>query len=171
MASYQRPSSAAGLVGQSKPPQVNGWEVEGSKTAVRSHSAMRQQVSFSPYVQAYSQAQMDAAQQQAAAAQRPQSAMTYRASKSKKWKRHYGPQFEYTLEYEEDTQGKKQKAKVQQTFNRKTQSWTEYKDTPARVTTPSSGGQFLHGAEQKAESVTETESKAASEVTTSEAPA
>merc|ERR1711881_668667 len=113
MASYQRPSSAAGLVGQSKPPQVNGWEVEGSKTAVRSHSAMRQQVSFSPYVQAYSQAQMDAAQQQAAAAQRPQSAMTYRASKSKKWKRHYGPQFEYTLEYEEDTQGKKQKAKVQ----------------------------------------------------------
>lgn len=131
---------------------------------MRPHSAMRQQVSFSPYVQATSQAQMDVARQQAIAAQRTQSAMAFRSSNKKKWKRHYGPQFEYTLDYEEDATSKKQKAKVQQTFNRKTLSWSEFKDSP-RVTTPTSGGQFLHGQDKAAES--ETESKAASEVTES----
>jgi hypothetical protein len=121
-------------------------------------------VSFSPYVQSQS---IQSQQQQVQG--RPQSAMTYRASKSKKWKRHYGPQFEYTLDYsEEDGQTKKQ-TKVQQTFNRKTQSWTEFKDTP-RVTTPVSGAQFLHG-EHKAESETESKPEATEAPAQEQAPA
>lgn len=170
MDSYRRPSSA---LAQSKPPQVNGWDesVNVKQGGVRSHSAMRQQVSFSPYVQSQSyQAQMEGQQAAAAQAQRPQSAMTYRTSKSsKKWKRHYGPQFEYTLDYsEEEGQGRKKQAQVKQsTFNRKTQSWTEYsKDTP-RVTTPVSGGQFLHG-EQKTESETESKTEQATEAAAAE---
>merc|ERR1712136_523330 len=136
----RRPSSAMGAA-QSI--------LDGSKSAMRPQSAMGQQVSFSPYVHSASQAQMDVA------GQRAQSAMAYRSSKtSKKSKNQYG----YSLDVDETTKGgMKKKAQVQQTFNRKTLSWSEFKDTP-RGTTPTS----LHGQDKSAE-LSEVESEAPSE--------